>query len=313
MWKDPRGPREAGIIPLMQLNYIYNRQVRFAIGPVNLMKSETDKMSDTPGFFQGVELLMDILRHENDPIEVVSFGSARIIAVAYNRDPELLKRKIKRIHLSVGTAAQGYEMGSDAGANMIPGGEWNVALDVFAFTRLLRSDLPIALYPCAGKDGGFIKSPNNTYWTLKNMSFLKEMSPELQCYIDFAFDKKQQADFLKAMDGGSPYIENVKSQFDVFHVWESAIWLEVTNRKLVKDRAGNYKLVREKELKQSDTVLESGLRPCRFPEIRNDGHFIFKYANQPSDKSIYYRADPVENEAALNVVIPELFKSYSTK
>lgn len=313
LWKDPRGPREAGIIPLMQLNYIYNRQVRFAIGPVNLMKSETDKMSDTPGFFQGVELLMDILRHEKDPIEVVSFGSARIIAVAYNRDPELLKRKIKRIHLSAGTAAQGYEMGSDAGANMIPGGEWNVALDVFAFTRLLRSDLPIALYPCAGKDGGFIKSPNNTYWTLKDMSFLKEMSPELQCYIDFAFDKKQRADFLKAMEGRSPYKENVKSQFDVFHVWESAIWLEVTNRKLVKDRAGNYKLVREKELNQSDTVLEGGLRPCRFPEIRNDGRFIFEYANQPSDKSIYYRADPAENEAALNVVIPELFKSYSTK
>ncbi len=311
LWKDPRGPREAGIIPIMQLNYIFNLQVRFAIGPMKLMQSENDKMTDTPGFFQGVELFMDILRQADKPVEVLSFGSARVIAVAYNRAPELLKKKIKRIHLSAGTAAPDYEMGSDAGANMIPGGEWNVALDVFAFTRLLRSPLPIALYACAGKDGGFIKSTNNTYWQLKDMSFLKEMHPQLQCYIDFAFDKKQRTDFLKAMDKGSPYNENIKIQFDTFHVWESAIWLEVTNRKLVKDPAGNYKLVREKELKHSDTILESGLRPCRFSEIRNDGRFIFEYVNHPSNTSIYYRADPEENEAALNVVIPELFKSYS--
>jgi hypothetical protein len=202
-------------------------------------------------------------------------------------------------------------MGSDLGANMIPGGEWNVALDVFAFTRLVRSSLPIALYPCAGKDGGFVKASNNTYWKLKDMSFLKEMHPQLQCYLDFAFGKKLRYDFLRAMDLGSPYKENTEIQFDEFHVWESAIWIEATNRILIKDTAGNYKLIKKNELRQSDVVLESGLRSCKLTEIRDDGRFIFEYVNSPTNIVIYYRADPEENEAALNFVIPALFKSYN--
>lgn len=311
LWKDPRGPREAGIIPVMQLNSIFNRQVKFAVGPVKCMRSETDKMSDTPDFFQGVELLMDILRQENEPIEILSFGSARIIAVAYNRDPELLKRKIKRVHLSAGTAAPNYDMGSDQGANMIPGGEWNVALDVFAFTRLLRSSLPIALYPCAGKDGGFVKDKNNTYWKLKDMSFLREMHPQLQCYLDFAFGKKLNCDFLKAMEQGSPYKEGAKIQFAEFHVWESAVWIEATNRILIKDKAGNYKLIRKNERSRDDVVLPAGLRACKFTEIRDDGRFLFKYVDSPTSKSIFYRPDPEGNEAALNAVIPDLLKSFS--
>src|SRR5690606_9253481 len=141
--------------PIEQLNYIFNRQVKFGIGPLKPMKNERDKMLDTPGFLNGVDLFLDILKNEPEPIEVLSFGSARIIAVAYNRNPKLVNKKVKKIHLSAGTSAPNYEFGSDKGANMIPGGEWNVALDVFAFTRILRSDLPIALYPCAGKDGGF--------------------------------------------------------------------------------------------------------------------------------------------------------------
>jgi pyrimidine-specific ribonucleoside hydrolase len=310
LWKDPRGPREAGIIPVLQLNYIFNRQVRFAVGPIKLMRSENDKMFDTPRFFQGVELFLDVLKHAEEPVDVLSFGSARVLAVAYNREPGLLKRKVRMIHLSAGTAAPNYEKGSDAGANMIPGGEWNVALDVFAFTRVLRSSLPVALYPCAGKDGGFVKTENNTYWTLKDMSFVKEMDPHLQCYLDFAFGKKTRYDFLRAMDMGSPYVGNAKIQFDEFHVWESAIWIEATNRVLAKDIAGKYKLVKKSGLKQSDVILESGLRPCIFSEIHDDGRFIFEYVDKPTNKSIYYRSNPEENEAALNAVIPELFKSY---
>jgi hypothetical protein len=202
-------------------------------------------------------------------------------------------------------------MGSDQGANMIPGGEWNVALDVFAFTRLLRSSLPVALYPCAGKDGGFIKDQNNTYWKLKDMSFLKEMHPQLQCYLDFAFGKRLSNDFLRAMDSGSPYKKNAEIQFEEFHVWESAVWIEATNRILIKDPGGKFKLIKKEDISQFDTMLESGLKNCRFVEVRDDGRFLFEYVNTPTNKSIYYRADPEENEAALNRVIPDLLKSFA--
>lgn len=309
LWKDPRGPREAGIIPVEQLNYIFNRNVPFAVGPMQMMKSEQDRMMDAPGFEQkGVELLLKALRESKEPVEVLSFGSTRIVAVAFNRDSALLKRKVKRVHISAGTASKNHELGSDAGANMIPGGEWNVALDVYSFTRMLRSGLPIALYPCAGKDGGFVKDTNNTFYYLHDLSFLRDMHPKLQCYLDYAFDQKLQHDFLRAMDGPAPYSEGKKIPFDKFSVWETAIWLEALQYGIVRN--GDRYELKKRSANDNAGRVESGLRPCRLTEIRDDGRFQFEYTSGPSNVSIYYRKDVEENERALNQIVPAMYKSY---
>jgi hypothetical protein len=311
LWKDPRGPREAGIIPVEQLNYIFNRNLSFAVGPMSLMRSETDKMTDIPVFEQeGIRLLLDILDKSEEPVDILSFGSLRVIAVAFNRNPELMKKKVGMIHISAGTTSKNHELGSDAGANAIPGGEWNVAIDVPAFTRVLRSGLPIALYPCAGKDGGFVKDVNNTYWTLKDLSFLSKMQPKLQCYIDYAFDMKLQHNFLSAMDKGSPYADGKKIQFEKFHIWETAIWLKATNREIVKNKQGNYELKKVNNIKPTDIIIENSLRPCLLTEIRDAGRFQFEYTSNPTNVRIYYRSDIDENEKAMNEVIPELYISY---
>ena len=308
LWKDPRGPREAGIIPVEQLNYIFNRDVPFAVGPMQMMKSEHDKMLDASGFEQsGIALFLKALRESSEPVEVLSFGSARMVAVAFNRDSALLKKKIKRVHVSAGTASRNYELGSDAGANMIPGGEWNVALDVYSFTRVLRSGLPVALYPCAGKDGGFVKDVNNTFYYLNDLSFLKELHPKLQCYLDYAFDQRLQHDFLRAMDGPAPYSGGKKIQFEKFSVWETAIWLEVLGYSIVKTN-DRYELA--KGPANGAGKMESGLRSCRLTEIRDDGRFRFEYAGGPSNISIYYRNNVNENEKALNQIVPAMYKSY---
>jgi hypothetical protein len=277
---------------------------------MQMMKSEQDKMLDAPGFEQnGVNLLLRLLRDSDDSVDILSFGSARIIAVAFNRDSALMMQKVKRVHMSAGTASENYQLGSDAGANMIPGGEWNVALDVFAFTRVLRSSLPVALYPCAGKDGGFVKDINNTFYSLNDLSFLRDMHPKLQCYIDYAFDKKLQHDFLRAMDGPAPYSGGKKAQFDKFSVWETAIWLEVLQYRII-NAGGSYVLQKAEEIKSAGTATVSGVRPCRFTEIRDDGRFQFEYVGGNSNKSIYYRKDVVENEKALNAIVPLMYKSY---
>ena len=312
LWKDPRGPREAGIIPVEQLNYIFNRNVPFAVGPMTPMKTERDEMRNLSGFeAEGVKLLLDILRESEQPIEVLSFGSARVLAVAFNREPDLLKEKIRRIYLSAGTASKDYMLGSDEGANVIPGGEWNVALDVYAFTRILKSGLPIALYPCAGKDGGFVKDVNSSYYTLGDLSFLERMHPKLQCYIDYAFNRVLSFDFLRSMDKGKPYAEGKALPFEKFHVWESASWLNATDRVIVKTRDGAYGLTKEGSIDTTDTVVESGLRPCVLTEIRDDGRFQFTYTSSPSNTWIYHRPDVDENEKAMNVVIPMLFESFT--
>lgn len=316
LWKDPRGPREAGIIPIEQLRYIFNKKIPYAMGPLSMMKSENDKMENLPNYEQeAIHMLMNILKESKEPIEILSFGSARILAVAYNRDPQLLKKKIRKIHLSAGTASNNYELGSDVGANSIPGGEWNVALDVFAFNRMLKSDLPIAVYPCAGKDGGFAKDCNNTYWKLPDMEFTKQMNPQLQQYLHFAFNQKLQYDFLKAMDPGYSADINLNKFPKPFHVWESAIWLNATQRVIICTSEGEYRLVKKNAVGKKDRIIGNELRSCIFDEVRDDGRFRFSYTNQPSSgcKEIYYRSDLEENEKAFQKVIPELYISISPK
>jgi hypothetical protein len=310
LWKDPRGPREAGIIPVEQLNYLYNRQVPYAVGPMSMMKSETDPMPGLSAFEEkGINLLFQVLRGSKEPVDVLSFGSARVLAVAFNREPALIKEKIRRIHLSAGTASDNYKMGSDQGANAIPGGEWNVALDVFAFTRLLRSDLSIDLYPCAGVDGGFVKDPNNTYWQLPDLSFMSGMKPVFRRYLDYAFTKELSYDFLKTLD----MADTLRLRFDEypqpFHFWETAIWMNVTQRELVYTRAGTYELLPKTEIKTDDSLVPYEMRPCRL-EVRDDGRFRFFYT-QASNFRIYYREDPGLNEKALRQAVPALLCSYT--
>lgn len=312
LWKDPRGPREAGIIPVEQLSYIFNKKVPYGIGPLSMMKSEEDRMEYLPGYEQeAIDILLEVLKKSKEPVEVLSFGSARILAVAYNRAPKLMKQKIHKIHLSAGTASKNHKLGSDAGANAIPGGEWNVALDVFAFNRILKSELPVAIYPCAGKDGGFVKDCNNTYWKLPDIDFIRKMNPQLQRYLDFAFTQKLQYDFLRAMNADYPVDIDLNRYPCPFHVWESAIWLKATQREIICTPTGEYRLVKERKSNKGDRIVANELRRCNLDEIRDDGRFQFSYTDKSSDKEIYYRPDLDENEKALQQVIPELYISIS--
>src|SRR5579883_1528005 len=86
------------------------------------------------GFFDAL-----VLKKKDWACATWFLGIVSLAAVAYNRDPGLFHRKVKKIYLSAGSSTPGYL-------------EWNVALDPNAFVRLLRSDLPIDIFPCATKD-----------------------------------------------------------------------------------------------------------------------------------------------------------------
>ena len=313
LWKDPRGPREAGFVPVLQLKYIFDRNIPCALGPMSMMKSEMDKMNDIPFVQQeGVELLLNILRKSAKPIEVLSFGSARVLAVAFNREPALMRSKIAKIHLSAGTAAKDFQPGTDKGANSIPGGEWNIALDPFAFTRIMRSNLHVAIYPCSGKNGAFIKDKNSTYWQLPNLDFVRQMDLKLQRYIDFAMMKSDIKTFLSAMDKGIPLPKHFSSYPAPFHVWESSVWIIASQCALIKNDAGIYEIISEADLKSNYEVVSNELRPCTL-NVRDDGRFTFEYTSKHTNFSIFFRDNPDLHEKALQQAVPKLFISYSPK
>ena len=195
-----------------------------------MMKSPQDKMLDIPAFQQqGVQLILKVLRESKGPVDILSFGSARPIAVAYNRDPVLFRSKVRRIHLCAGSTSPDYL-------------EWDVGLDPNAIVCLLRSDLPVAIYPCAvgTKEGGpFGYGPHNTFYKTPNLQFFKQMDPKLQRYMAYAFGRVNRSDFLRAMDEDFPDELTAKVYSQPHNVWETSVWAQVSNRRLVRHADGH--------------------------------------------------------------------------
>lgn len=302
------GPREPGIIPVTQLNYIFDKTIPYAIGPMIPMRSENDLMTDIPLFQQeGVNLLLNTLKISKYPVDILSFGSARIIAVAYNRNPELFRKKVRMIHVSGGNSAYTGEKTINNVWEKIPGGEWNVALDVFAFTRILRSDLPLSIYPCAGKNGVFSTDEYNTYWRLESMNFIQQMDPKLKNYLDDVFSPKLRYDFLRRMDKD----EKFSSGKNPHHVWETAVWINVSQRVLVKNIENTYRIIPKKLLKETDNIIDYQMTPCRIT-VHDDGTFNFIITSDKTNIVIYHRKDPIENEKALQQALPSLYTSFKS-
>lgn len=297
MPRDDKGPREPGYIQVTQLNRIFNRNVPCACAPSAQMKSPDDKMLDVPGFEQGgIDLLLRTLRESTQPVEILSFGSARPVAVAYNRNPELFAQKVKRVHLSAGSADPGFL-------------EWNVMLDPKAIVRVLSSELPVAIYPCGAKEGGFAYSTGNTFWRLPDLHFVQEMAPALRRYAAYSFERMQRADYLRALeDEGAA--EFTTGTLDHFHnVWETAVWMEVAHRKLVRHKSGHAELVRTDRVTSTDVVLPSELLACSVT-VRPNGEFVLKADQDAHEhKWMYRRGNPQEDETALREAFPAWYKS----
>jgi hypothetical protein len=294
--EDRGGPREPGLIPVTQLNCLFNRNVPCAVGPFRMMRSPEDTMLEVPGFQQqGVELILKTLRESREPVEIVSFGSARPVAVAYNREPKLLARKVRRIHLCAGSSDPGYL-------------EWNVALDPHAIVCLLRSPLPVAIYPCATQDGPFAYGPHNCFWRLPDLRVVERMQPSLRRYLGYAFSRSPRTDFLRALEEDLPADTMEKITGQSHNVWETAVWLNVSGRKLVKRADGRYRIVALGEVQPGDTVLPNELRPCRV-RVQDNGRFTFELTRERSHFLIYDRGDPKENEKALCEALPAWYIS----
>lgn len=296
-YSDRTGPRDPGIIPVSQLNYIFDRNIPFACGPFTAMTSPGDTMPDCPAFqARGVDLILEILEKSEEKVEIAIFSSARPVAVAYNRNPELFMRKVSRIHLCAGSSSPIVF-------------EWNVELDPHAFVCLLRSPLPIALYPCACDKGAFRVSPHNCFWKLENLEFIKRMDKKLQPYIHYAFNRVCRNDFLRVMEDEPPQDEIEDIARRSHSVWETAIWIEAARKKLVQGADGHYRLPNEGDVLPDDRILTNIQLPCTL-EVEDSGLFTFTLTDQPTNFTIYTRDDPEENQTALQEAFPALYSSF---
>lgn len=310
--------RDPGIVAVEQLNYIFDRAVPFAVGPFEKMRSLDDRMLEAPAYQQqGINLILQTLRDSSVPVTIVSFGSLRPIAVAYNRDPALFRAKVAAIHISAGTHYTDLRAVPIVDHPCVCDGpnfnrEWNVDLDPLAFIRMLRSDLPIALYPCAQRYGADKLDTHDSYWRMANLEFVHELAPELQRYLGFVFGDAHRLDFLRAIDLGLSEAEQAaadRSFMQPHNVWETAVWMAASNRRLVKHGDGSYEIVSAQSANSGDSILANDLVPCRV-EVRDDANFVCTPTSGPTNFRIYQRGDPKVNQAAFQDAMPKLYKSY---
>lgn len=304
LFEDSNGPREPGVICVEQLNYIFGKYVPHGVGPFEQMRHGKDKMHDLSDYQNsGLSLLKEILIRSKEPISIASFGSSRVLAVAFNRYPALMKRKIKMIHLLAGT-----------GTNDSDYIEWNVALDTTAFVTLLRSGLPIAIYPCAsGMDtkqnnllNAFNLGENNTYYKINTLSFIDQLPSRLRQYSYYAFKRLNDVNYLNYLDKISPPDSSVLQLSH--HVWETAVWMSITNLKLVKSAQKSVDIKSCELINKGDTVFEEGLLKCDI-EASSSGTFQYKI-NSKGRFYIYQRGNPFVYQSLMNEAIPKFYASF---
>ena len=175
-----RQSQRPGFKPVWQLNYLTGRHVPSAIGLRDKLKFPDDAGLDQAAEFQnGVNLILQTLQDSQEKVAIIFVGSARDVVAAYNRRPDLFRKKVRSIHGFIGEASNpAYQ-------------EWNVKLDPQAFIRLIRSDLPFYWIPCF--DGGeWMNHGNASFWKIKHKDVLERTSEPIERF--FLYMLRQSTD-----------------------------------------------------------------------------------------------------------------------
>jgi len=211
-----------GRIPVSQLNHLTGRTVPVAIGLANRLKSPSDPGLDQPEPFQaGVRLILDTLRRSEAPVALIAVGSVRDVVAAFNREPDLLRRKVSRVLCFIGEASKEDFQ------------EYNVGLDPQAFVGLMRSGLPVEWVPCF--DGGLWQNRGHaSFWKAKHEDLLRRAPPELVQFFIYALEH-EKADPVAFLRQPVDAARKAKLFAGERNLWCTAIFASVAGRTVAYD------------------------------------------------------------------------------
>ena len=233
---------KSGRIPVEQLNHLTGREVPWAIGLSQKLRSPDDKATEEPDKYQrGVEMILETLRNAQTPVTIIAVGSVRDIAAAFNRAPDLFKRKVGMLMISLGDAS----VGSD---------EYNVRLDPNAFVRLMNSGLPVYWVPCF--DGGLWKNRGNaSFWETTNADLLQDASDPVLNFFTYALQRTNEEDHLGPLDRKVPEEERRELFAGERKLWGTVVFTYAAGRNFVR-RGDQWISVPQDALKPGDSVAD---------------------------------------------------------
>src|SRR5690606_41417391 len=95
---------------------------------------------------------------------------------------------------------------------------------------------------------------------LKDLSFVNHMDDRIRNYLDFVFSKAERKDYLSLLD--RPYRDKGGIFRREQHMWETALWMQVADLKLIENRRGQKMIVPADSVTQKDSVFSEWLMPC---------------------------------------------------
>ena len=212
-----------GRIPLSQMERIAGYAMPSAIGFNAKLSSPLDKLEDYEARYQGgVALMRKVLVDSPVPV-AVKISTGTDLAVLFNREPELCRRKIRAVYMNAGHGAGGAT------------DEYNVSLDPVAFTRIFETGLPIYWSPCFG-EGRKVGDGHCNFFVVKNQRELLEgASAELSRFFSYAI-LRSTADPMAWLSDGSAAEVPAKPRW----MWTPPVLSHAAGRREYRTGDGTY-------------------------------------------------------------------------
>jgi hypothetical protein len=219
-----------GSIPLRQMMHITGQTVPWVSGLETPLRYPEDK-----GLNQfthdGPETILRVLRVSREKVRIITTGSVRDVAAAFNRDEALFRSKVDRIYINAGNSG-----GGDL--------QWNPRLDPQAYLRLMRSDLPIYWAPCfGGKETLAVLAqrklpvlPNQTFWEFRQSDLLSVLSNPLKNFFLYALSHADPAadDPIAALDRVPDAALERKFGSEYRNMWSTVTLLDAANLRVYR-------------------------------------------------------------------------------
>jgi len=217
------------IMAINQLNYITKKPVSVSLGSQIPFKKWQEKKSTYDK--SAALFILDILKKSKEPLTIIMVGSCRDVALAGKLEPSLFKEKCKRIYLNVGT-----------GSNEVPKSpnmEYNVKLDIEAYSAMFDFPCPIYWLPCfqdyISTIDEFKVQEFGTYFSFKQEEILKQLSPQLQKYFNYSLVPNMEINWLQYLkhDVDQTLIKKLGNQ--VRNMWNTACFFHVVGKTVTLD------------------------------------------------------------------------------
>ncbi len=295
---EPQGSdiaRDPGFVPVAQLGYLLGRPIPVASGPADPLARPTDDCHDRPAREQaGVRLILETLEASESPVLISCVGSARALTAAFNRAPDLLRARTRAVLLNAGSTGG-------------PKREWNVGLDVAAYTGLWRSRLPIHWYPCGTDKSAFEPDdPRGTYWRASHRDLFRDIPQSLMAWFAYAYTGSARGDIIRSLDdlGKDPVWEIAMSGSR--HIWSTASLVMAAGLELAKTPEG-WRFTSPEAARQTEESWPWRLDPIS-AKVDPEGRVTWSPAPGATQAFLFGRKAGKEFSAAMAEALNALFR-----